>query len=86
MDAVNDALLEVRRIRPDLFLSRAFDVPVVALADADTTNLPVEDFIFQAVVYLVVGNQMLRDNEFSLDSRAVNLLNKGIAQLQDTRA
>lgn len=80
-DSVNDALLEVRRVRPDLFLSDSFVVTDVILADMDTTNIPVEDFYFQSLVYLVSGYAMLRDDEYSLDSRAVNLLNKGVAQL-----
>lgn len=80
-DSVNDALLEVRRVRPDLFIASAF-IPVdVDLADFSSVNIPVEDQYFQTLVYLTAGYQMLRDDEYSLDSRAVNLLNKGTAQL-----
>lgn len=81
MDSVNDALLEVRRVRPELFLASGFESEDVVFEDAGNTALPIEDFNFSALVYLTAGYQMLRDDEFSLDSRAVNLLNKGTAQL-----
>jgi len=80
-DAVNDALLEVRRVRPDLFISASFSVTDVDFADMANVQIPIEDFYFQTLVYLTSGYQMLRDDEFSMDSRAVNLLNKGTAQL-----
>ncbi len=81
VDATNDAILEVRRVRPDLFLSTDFVTTDVDAADVATTELPIEDMFFHSLVYLASGYQMLRDDEFSLDSRAVNLLNKGISQL-----
>jgi hypothetical protein len=81
VDSVNDALLEVRRVRPDLFISSSFSVSDVELANIAAVNIPIESHYFQTLVYLTAGYQMLRDDEFSLDSRAVNLLNKGTAQL-----
>ena len=81
VDAVNDALLEVRRVRPDLFISVGFDPQDVDIADIAITFLPIEAYYFQTLVYLTSGYAMLRDDRFSLDSRAVNLLNKGVSQL-----
>lgn len=81
VDSVNDAILEVRRVRPDLFISVSFNPTDVGAASVGTVALPIEDFYFQSLVYLTAGYQMLRDDEFSMDSRAVNLLNKGTAQL-----
>ena len=86
VDAVNDSLLEVRKIRPDLFIDGAFTVVDVSELEVDATAIPIEDFYFQSLVYLVSGYMMLRDDEFSLDSRAVNLLNKGNAQLRTVGA
>ena len=86
LDAVNDALLEVRRVRPDLFISVAFTPVDVPLGQEMSALIPIEDMYFQSLVYLTTGYQMLRDDEFSLDSRAVNLLNKGTAQLLTTNA
>ena len=83
LDGVNDAMKEVRRIRPDLFLNTGFEVPV---ATDLAQNVLLEDQWFMALVYFTAGFQMLRDDEFSLDSRAVNLLNKGTSQLQTTQA
>jgi len=81
VDSVNDAILEVRRVRPELFLRVSFNPVDVLLADIAVTDLPIEDMYFQSLVYMTAGYQMLRDDEFSVDSRAVNLLNKGVAQL-----
>jgi hypothetical protein len=86
VDAVNDAVLEVRRIRPDLFIAAAFATTDVLLADIATTNIPIPEHYLQTLVYLTCGYQMLRDDEFSQDSRAVNLMNKGVSQLQRTMA
>jgi hypothetical protein len=78
LNAVNDALLEVRRIRPDLYLSKSFKVAILI---NDTDVLPVEDFVFNSIVYWVVGTMMLRDDEFSVDGRAMNMINKATGQL-----
>ena len=86
LDSVNDAILEVRRVRPDLFISVSFSPTDVLLGQEAAALIPIEDMYFQSLVYLTTGYQMLRDDEFSLDSRAVNLLNKGTAQLLTTNA
>ena len=86
LDAVNDALLEVRRVRPDLFISTSFTVVDVLPGQEASAQIPIDDMYFQSLVYLTTGYQMLRDDEFSVDSRAVNLLNKGTAQLLTTNA
>lgn len=83
IDAINDSLTEVRRVRPDLFLAKKFKVPVLAV---DTDVLPLEDWCFNAVVYFCVGNMMLRDDEFAVDGRALTLINKATAQLLETAA
>ena len=78
LNAINDSLLEVRRARPDLFLSKKFKVPVLAF---DTDVLPVEDFAFNPLVYFTIGTLMLRDDEFIVDGRAMALINKATGQL-----
>ena len=80
-DSINDALLEVRRVRPDLFLAASFVTTDVDETVDGNTVLPIEDMNFQSLVYMVCGYAMLRDDTYSQDSRAVNLLNKGTAQL-----
>jgi len=81
VDAANDAVLEVRRTRPDLMLRVSFNPSDVTLADIALVSPPVEDMYFQSLVYITVGYQMLRDDEFSKDSRAIAMLNKGLSQL-----
>lgn len=80
INAVNDAILEIQRVRPDLLLGVSFDP-----GDADLNNLtielPVATTFFQSLVYMTAGQMMLRDDEFAVDARAVQLLNKGLAQL-----
>lgn len=83
LGAVNDGLIEIRRIRPDLLLSVAFVTDEKAIGDI-ADNLPVEDFAFQSLVYMAAGYMMLRDDEYSLDSRAVNMLNIGTSKLLRT--
>ena len=83
LDSANDAMREVRRIRPDLFVRLKFATPIT---DDLSYEIPIEGFYFMSLVYLTSGMQMLRDDEFSIDSRAVNLLNKGTSQLQTTKA
>lgn len=78
LNAINDALLEVRRVRPDLYLHRKFKVPALT---ADEQVLPIEDFAFNALVYWVTGTMMLRDDEFAVDGRAMAMVNKATAQL-----
>lgn len=83
LDAINDALTEVRRIRPDLFLKKKFKVTPLLF---ETDLLPVEDQFFNPVVYFCVGNMMLRDDEFVVDGRAMALINKATGQLLETAA
>jgi hypothetical protein len=80
-DSVNDAVLELRRVRPDLFVASNFAPESIDAANFGATLLPIDDQFFMSLVYLTAGHQMLRDDEFSHDTRAVNLLNKGVAQL-----
>lgn len=83
LDSCNDAMGEVRRIRPDLFINSGFAIPDATSSD---NTILLEQQYFMALVYIVSGMTMLRDDEFSLDSRAVNLLNKGTSQLQTVKA
>jgi bifunctional DNase/RNase len=78
LNAINDALIEARRVRPDLFLKKNFIVPVLT-ADAD--KLPIEDTFFNSIVYFAAAYMMFRDDEFSVDSRASQLMSKATGQL-----
>ena len=75
---LNDAVLEARRVRPDLFLP-SFTLPAEYAAKTDPFTL--EPMYRPAFVYYVAGKAQLRDDETGQDSRATVLLNKFIAQL-----
>jgi hypothetical protein len=78
MNAINDALLEVRRVRPDLYLKKNFVVRSMIL---DGDALPIEDTFFNSIVYFTAAYMMFRDDEFSVDSRASQLMGKATTQL-----
>lgn len=79
---LNDALLEIYRVRPDLYFSD-FAVTQFVEADVDDTakTLPIDDRYFSPVVYFVVGSAELRDDEFTVDGRAVTLMNQFSSKL-----
>lgn len=80
--ALNEACMEAKRLRPDLYL-RTFDLtlPVFA-AEVDTVSegqIPSE--YRPAFVYYLVGNAQLQDQEDLQDARATVFLNKFTAQM-----
>jgi hypothetical protein len=76
--ALNIAVLEARRLRPDLFLAAAFSLPTYATgADA----FAIEPMYRPSFIYYVVGRAQLRDDEATQDARASVLMNKFVAQL-----
>lgn len=76
---LNAALLEMRRLRPDMFISTANSVPDYAAVDS--TDVDVDQQYRMAVVYYMVGHAQLRDEEDTSDARASALLQKFTAQL-----
>jgi len=86
IDALNMAIGEARRLRPDLF-TRYFrtDLPDYDLGDL-TEDVPVDAMYRRAFLYYVVGHMHLRDEENTQDSRASAMLNKFVAQLTTIQA
>jgi hypothetical protein len=78
LDAINMALLEMRRIRPELMRSY-FSAGVPTLTSAD--NIPVDEQYRTAVLYYTCGQVQLRDDENTQDARASQFLQKFTAQL-----
>lgn len=71
---VSDAIGEMRRIRPELFIaSLRAELPMYTAATMDT-NAPVPDMYFVPLVNFVAGRAELRDDQFTTDGRAVTLL------------
>ena len=72
---VSEALGEVRRVRPDLFLySQREATPFYTVEDLDKT-LPIPDMYFAPLVNYVAGRSDLREDQFTQDGRAMALIN-----------
>ena len=74
---LNDATLECRRLRPDLFLGTYLQpLPMVSETPIDysTIAMPVPDSCFTACVDYVAGRVELRDDEFAVDGRAMTFV------------
>lgn len=79
VEALNLAMYEARRLRPDLFLGRANAVP--SYTTNDGTVVVFDQQYRNAVVYYIVGRAQLRDEEDTQDTRAVALIGKFTSQL-----
>jgi hypothetical protein len=87
IEAVNSALREVKRLRPDAFLTCCVDGTdgggTIAMPDYTPADLgltptptafPIDENFYLAVVFHVVGKLQLGDDEFAVDNRAMTLL------------
>lgn len=82
LDYLNNAILETRRIRPDLF--RAYlGQPLPSYADGDDLSVafPIDEMFFPQFVFYIAGFAELRDDEFTVDARAATLLNQFAAKM-----
>lgn len=70
--ALNFALLEMRRLRPDLFIGRSNAVPTYTLNSP--SKVAVNEQYRMAVLYYIVGHAQLRDDEATQDQRAAAML------------
>lgn len=80
--ALNEACMEAKRLRPDLFL-RTFDQSLPSFsATGDTISedqIPSE--FRPSYIYYIAGNASARDEEETQDARAAAFLNKFVSQL-----
>lgn len=75
---LNVAVLEARRLRPDMFLGRFSALPsFTQRSDA----FAIEAMYRPTFVYYLVGRAQLRDDEATQDARATVLMNKFVTQL-----
>lgn len=71
---LNTALIEAKKIRPDLFLDY-IDLPTPSFSAGDEAQaFPVDEMAFAPCVFYVTGFAELRDDEFTVDNRAVTLM------------
>jgi hypothetical protein len=75
--ALNKGLLEMKRLRPDLFIARS----VPNYTAVNTTEVDVEDVYLVALTDYMVGQVQLRDDEETTDERATMFINKFIGRL-----
>lgn len=83
MDYFNSALLELRRLRPDAFLG-GFEDPIPMLSindDLTAVTFPVDEQFFTPVVFFITGMAELRDDEFTVDGRAVTVMQQFTAKV-----
>lgn len=84
IDAFNDALMQTRMRRPDIFLCIGLrnTIPQYQAADvmADTP-FPIDQTYYPAILFYVVGRCELRDDTFSDDNRAMQMMNRFVAQI-----
>jgi hypothetical protein len=78
--SLNMGLLEMYRIRPDIFLAEYFTVPQYTIGQSDSA-IPIEQQFVPALVYYVVGMTQLRDDEGEQDARASSFLGKFTSML-----
>jgi len=77
---INMGLMEMYRIRPDIFLELNFKIPVYNDAQPDA-EMTIEPQHVPALVYYAVGMTQLRDDEPTQDSRASMFLGKFTSML-----
>ncbi len=80
--ALSLAILEARKIRPDLFLQAFIDGDSLQEFTAnDSTVVEIDEQYRTAFLYYMVGHAQLRDDEATTDPRAMAFLNKFTSQL-----
>jgi hypothetical protein len=72
---LNQGLLEMFRIRPDIFLEKNYVVPSLQSSQLDAV-FPIEQQWIPPLVYYAVGMTQVRDDEGTQDTRASAFLTK----------
>jgi hypothetical protein len=77
---INMGLMEMYRIRPDIFLENQFKIPVFNDADLSAA-LVIEQQFVPSLIYYAVGMCQLRDDEETQDQRASMFIGKFTSML-----
>lgn len=86
VEALNLAIMEARRLRPDL-LKSYFRTSLPDFSTASmTAEVPVDPQYRMAFLYYICGHAQLRDDENNQDSRSAAFLNKFVSQLLTIQA
>ena len=70
---LNQAMMDLYRIRPDLFLALSFQIPVFNTSEM-ATAIGIEMQYIPSLIYYVVGLTQARDDEQNQDARAMGFL------------
>lgn len=82
VNALNFALLEIRKLRPDVLLDYLTSATVPGFTTTEgATAVPVDYQYRMAVVYYICGHAQLRDEDNTQDARSAAFLNKFTSQL-----
>lgn len=77
---LNQGIMDMFRIRPDLFLEQKFTIPKFNVGGLD--QVPgIEEQYLPPLIYYIVGLTQLRDDEQNQDARAAGFLKQFIASL-----
>ena len=82
--ALNLAILEMRRLRPDLMRNYFRDpesLPEHTTADMATSKVTLDPMYRVAVIYYICGHIQMQDEEDVTDARAAGFINKFNQQL-----
>jgi hypothetical protein len=84
--ALNDGILESRRLRPDIMSSYfRSTLPEFSTSNMSAT-VPIDPMYRMTFVYYICGMAQLRDDENVQDSRAAVFLNKFVSQMLTIQA
>jgi len=70
----NDSIAEIKRLRPDAFIYGE-DLPSFTASEF-ASDFPLAEIFFQPAVYFIAGQAELRDDEFTVENRAMTLLSQ----------
>lgn len=77
--ALNLAMLEARRMRPDLYVLNP--TSTVMFVDADDTRVPIDPAYRAAHLYYMCGHVQLRDDDSTQDARAASFMTRFTTQM-----
>lgn len=87
VSGLNIAVLEARRLRPEIFQGYfKTTLPSFTAASMSTQQVPVDAQYRAAFLYYICGHAQLRDEENTQDGRAAAFLNKFTSQLLSLNA
>lgn len=89
VDALNMAIMDTRRLRPDLmkaYFNATTGVPSHTTTSMSSTAVDIDQMYRVAFVYYICGNASMRDDENNEDQRSAAFMARYSAQLLTTQA